>query len=87
MVSVTTHYPGSRVIGQDPAGVEYGFVLTDSFDGVIIDYVEATYVESLGTRFTVYFDEASLRQWRRLGVDVESPVITSDPTELTASDR
>lgn len=84
MLGVTTHYPGGRVIGQDPAGNEYSFVLSDSFDGVLIDRVEATHVDSLGTRFIVHFDDASLRHWRRLGIDVESPATTTDPAELTA---
>ncbi|MGV9803089.1 hypothetical protein ACWDTP_34045 [Mycobacterium sp. NPDC003449] len=82
---MATHYPGGQVAARDATGAEYRFVLTDSYDGVAIDHVESEYVRARGTRFTVHFDEAAVRYWRNLGVVVETPVVTTDPAELTAS--
>lgn len=81
---MATHYPGGQVTARDAAGAEYRFILADSYDGMAIDRVESEYVRSRGTRFTVHFDDAALRYWRNLGVVVETPIVTTDPAELTA---
>lgn len=81
---MATHYPGGQVTARDATGAEYRFVLADSYDGMAIDRVESEYVRSRGTRFTVHFDDAAVRYWRNLGIAVETPMITTDPAELTA---